>query len=244
MGRRALFITGSSPRLKNQFRESHVKAIRQFEAALTKKQLGLLSGLTSPWKIQQFLDSLPYSSEEIYRSPARVLGDHTGHCFDGALFAAAALRRLDYPPLIVYMIAVRDDDHLLAVYRRNGYWGAVAKSNCVGLRHREPIYRSLRELVMSYFDDYFNTESVKSLRGYTVPIDLSQYDHLNWMTSDEHLEIIADGLDKRRKFKLLTEDMIAHLTPVDKRSYDAGFLGSDWAGLYDPKKHDGGAGTA
>jgi hypothetical protein len=216
-----------------------VTAIKQFEATLTKKQLKVLSGLTSPWKIQQFLDSIPYSSEEVYRCPASVLRDNKGHCFDGALFAAAALRRLGYPPLIVYMIAVRDDDHLLAVYRRNGAWGTVAKSNCVGLRYREPIYRSLRELVMSYFEDYFNTEGVKSLRGYTVPIDLAQYDSLNWMTSDENLEIIADGLDKRRKFKLLTEDGIAGLAPVDKRSYDAGFLGSDWAGLYDPKKHDG-----
>jgi len=215
-----------------------VKAIKQFEAALTKKQLEVLSGLTSPWEIQRFLDGIPYSSEEIYRSPASVLRDNKGHCFDGALFAAAALRRLGYPPLIVYLIAVRDDDHLLAVYQRNGHWGTVAKSNCAGLRYREPIYRSLRELVMSYFDDYFNTESEKTLRGYTVPIDLSQYDHLNWMASDANLDIIADGLDKRRKFKLLTEDMLANLAPVDKRSHDAGFLGSDWAGLYDPKKHD------
>jgi hypothetical protein len=221
-----------------------VTAIKQFEATLTAKQLKVLSGLTSPWKIQQFLDSIPYSSEEVYRCPASVLRDNKGHCFDGALFAAAALRRLGYPPLIVYMIAVRDDDHLLAVYQRNGAWGTVAKSNCVGLRYREPIYRSLRELVMSYFDDYFSTEGVKTLRGYTVPIDLAQYDPLHWMTSDENLEIIADGLDKRRKFKLLTEDRIASLAPVDKRSYDAGFLGSDWAGLYDPKKHDGRESTA
>lgn len=216
-----------------------MRAIKKFESALSKKQLKVLSSLTSPCKIQQFLDRIPYSAEEVYRSPASVLRDNKAHCFDGALFAAAALRRLGYPPLIVYMIAVRDDDHLLAVCQRNGYWGAVAKSNCVGLRYREPIYRSLRELVMSYFDDYFNTEGEKSLRGYTAPIDLSQYDPLDWMTSDANLEIIADGLDKLRKFKLLTEDMIAGLAPVDKRSYDAGFLGSDWAGLYDPKKHDG-----
>ena len=211
---------------------------QRLESALNNKQLKVLSGLTSPGKIQQFLDSIPYSSEEVYRSPASVLRDNKGHCFDGALFAAAALRRLGYPPLIVYLIAVRDDDHLLAVYRSKGYWGTVAKSNCVGLRYREPIYRSLRELVMSYWEDYYNIEGEKTLRGYTVPIDLAQYDPLNWMTSDENLEIIADGLDKRRKFRLLTQDMIANLAPVDKRSYEAGLLGSDWAGLYDPKKHD------
>ncbi len=215
-----------------------MRTIQRLESALNKKQLKVLSALTDPWKIQQYLDSIPYSSEEVYRSPASVLRDAKGHCFDGALFAAAALRRLGYAPLIVYMIAVRDDDHLLAVYRRKGYWGTVAKSNCVGLRYREPIYRSLRELVMSYWEDYFNIEGEKTLRGYTVPIDLAQYDPLNWMTSDKNLEIIADELDKRRKFKLLTEDMIAHLAPVDKRSYEAGLLGSNWAGLYDPKKHD------
>ena len=211
--------------------------VKKFESALNKKQLKVLSALTSPFKIQEFLNGVPYSSEDVYRCPASVLRDNQAHCVDGALFAAAALRRLGYSPLVVYMIAVRDDDHLLAVYRRNGYWGAVAKSNCVGLRYREPIHRSLRELVMSYFDDYFNIEGEKSLRGYTAPIDLSQYDHLDWMTSDANLEIVADGLDKPRKFKVLTEDMIAHLAPVDRRSYDAGFLGSDWAGLYDPKKH-------
>ena len=216
---------------------NQLKAIKRFEAALNKKEQKLLSSLTSPQKVQAFLDRIPYSSEEIYRCPAKVLRDGKGHCFDGALFATAALRRLGYPPLIVYMIAVRDDDHLLAVYQRNGYWGTVAKSNCVGLRYRDPIYRSLRELAMSYFEDYFNIEGEKTLRGYTAPIDLSQYDHLDWMTNDQGLDTIADELDKRRKFKLLTQDMLANLAPVDKRSYDAGFLGSDWAGLYDPKKH-------
>jgi hypothetical protein len=212
-------------------------SVTKFDQALNKKQLKLLSGLTSPLKIQAFLDSLPYSSEEVYRCPASVLRDGKAHCFDGALFAAAVLRRLGYPPLIVYMIAVRDDDHLLAVYMQDSHWGAVAKSNVVGLRYREPIYRSLRELVMSYFEDYYNIEGEKTLRGYTVPIELARYDHLDWMTSDQNLEIIADGLDKPRKFKVLTEDMIARLAPVDQRSFDAGLFGSDWAGLYDPKKH-------
>jgi len=210
--------------------------VEQFEQVLNEKQRQILSDLTNPFKIQTFLDSIPYSSEETYRCPASVLRDGKAHCFDGALFAAAALRQLGYPPRIVYLIAVRDDDHLLAVYRQDSYWGAVAKSNVVGLRYRETIYRSLRELVMSYFEDYFNIEGEKTLRGYTAPIDLARYDHLNWMTSDQNLEIIADELDRPRKFKVLTEDMIARLAPVDKRSLEAGLFGSDWAGLYDPKK--------
>lgn len=214
--------------------------VEQFEQALSQEQRQIMSGLISPFKIQTFLDSIPYSAEEIYRCPASVLRDGKAHCFDGALFAAAALRRLGYPPRIVYLIAVRDDDHLLAVYKQGGYWGSVAKSNVVGLRYREPIYRSLRELVMSYFEDYFNIEGEKTLRGYTAPIDLARYDHLHWMTSDQNLEFIADELDRPRKFKVLTEDMIARLAPVDKRSLEAGLFGSDWAGLYDPKKHPDG----
>ena len=136
------------------------------------------AGLDSPVAIQAFLDAIPYSAEEVYRSPASVLRDRMGHCFDGALFAAAALRRLGHPPRIVDMIAVRDDDHILAVYKRFGCWGAVAKSNYVGLRFREPIYRSLRELVLSYFELFYNVAGEKTLRAYTVPLDLSGFDRI------------------------------------------------------------------
>jgi hypothetical protein len=182
--------------------------------------------------IQGFLDGIPYSADPIYRSPRSVLRDRKAHCFDGALFAAAALRSLGHPPLIVDLQAVRDDDHMLAVFKRDGCYGAVAKSNFVGLRFREPIYRSLRELAVSYFSDYYNLERERTLRAYTAPLNLARLDHLAWMTSDELLEQVADRLDRSRRFPLLTDRMIESLTPVDQRTYDAGMLGVNPDGLY------------
>jgi hypothetical protein len=156
------------------------------------------------------------------------------------LFAAAILRRLGHPPLIVEMLPNdRDDDHLLALYKLNGHWAAVAKSNFVGLRFREPIYRTLRELVMSYFEQFYNVEREKTLRSYTLPLNLKAFDKWNWMTSDEHLERIARNLDRIRKVPVLTEPMISTLSLVDERSYRAGLLEANERGLYKPASKSG-----
>jgi len=214
-----------------------MKAVEAFDQSLNKKELKLISNLTSPVKIQAFLDSIPYSAEDTYRCPLRVLRDRKAHCFDGAMFAAAALRRLGYPPLILDMLPHNDDDHLLALYQRDGHWGAVAKSNFVGLRFREPVYRTLRELVVSYFEDFYNVDREKTLRGYTVPLNLSALDPLKWMTCDETMDVIADKLDKIRKVYLLTDKMVAGLARVDERSYQAGLMGVNAAGLYKPQRY-------
>jgi hypothetical protein len=212
-----------------------VPAMKGFEQALTKPERRLLSGLTSPNRIQAFLDNLTYSPESGYRCPLRVLREKIAHCFDGALFGAAALRRLGHQPLVLYMIATaRDDDHLLAIYKRDGYWGAVAKSNFVGLRFREPVYRTLHELVMSYFEPYYNVAREKTLRSYTVPLNLRPYDKLNWMMKDEPLERIAERLDEIRKFPVLTRRAVRGLSLVDERSYRAGMYGLDRKGLFSP----------
>lgn len=192
--------------------------------------------LTTPFKIQTYLDHIPYSEDPFYRSPRRVLQDGKAHCFDGALFAACVLRQIGQRPLIIDILADNDDDHLLAIYKIRGYLGAVAKSNFVGLRFREPIYRTLRELVLSYFESYYNVEKEKTLRGYTVTLDLSCFDHLQWMTSDENLEKIAEALDRIRQIKILIPAMIKNLNPVDDRSYQAGMLGINEAGLYRPER--------
>ena len=212
-------------------------SLQSFDDYLTATELAVLNGLDSPLKIQTFLNETPYSTEAIYRSPLTVLRDRRAHCFDGALFAAAALRRLGYPPLIVEMLPnERDDDHLLAVYKRDNYWGAVAKSNFVGLRYREPIHRTLRELLLSYFEDYFNIAGEKTLRGYTLPLNLVTCDRWNWMTDDEHLDEIANRLDRQRRVTLLTPAMEQNLAPVDPRTLKAGLLGADQEGLYKPKE--------
>jgi hypothetical protein len=202
----------------------------------TRDELKVLSGLSSPYKIQTFLDSLPYSIEPVYRCPRSVLRDRQAHCYDGAMFAAAALQRLGYPPVILNMMAERDDEHLVAIFQEDGHWGAVGKSNCVWLRFREPVYRSVRELLMSYFEQYYNIEGMRSLRSYLRPFDLRMVAHLNWLTDDAAMDSVANRLDQRRRIPLVSPAMIKRLSPMDKRSFDAGFMGSDWAGLYNPSQ--------
>ena len=209
--------------------------VEDFDQVVTKSEGREIAQLTTPNKIQVFLDGFPYRAEAIYRCPLRVFRERIAHCFDGALFAAAALRRLGYPPLVLEMFPNdRDDDHMLALYKRDGHWGAVAKSNFVGLRFREPIYRTLRELMMSYFEQFYNVGREKTLRGYTVPLNLKAFGRINWMTSDEPLERIGKQLDKIRKIRVLSRRMVAGLSPVDDRAYQAGLLGAIKRGLYSP----------
>lgn len=212
-----------------------MSALSDFHQILKQSERRLIGSLTAPTKIQRFLDGLPYSTDQIYRCPLRVLRDRVAHCFDGALFAAMALRRLGFSPLILEMVPNdRDDDHLLALYKLGGYWGAVAKSNFVGLRFREPIFRNLRELVMSYFEQYYNVEREKTLRSYTLPINLKAFDPFNWMTHDESVERIAKKLDEARKIPILSPSMISNLSLVDERSYRAGLMEANERGLYKP----------
>jgi hypothetical protein len=215
-------------------------SFEDFMLTLTQTERLTMGRLTSPSLIQSFLDETLYSADPFYRCPLRVLRERTAHCFDGALFAAAALRRIGYPPLILEMLPNdRDDDHLLAVFKRDEHWGAVAKSNFIGLRFREPVYRTLRELVMSYFEQFYNVEREKTLRGYTLPLNLKSLDKTEWMTRDEPLEAIAQRLDEIRRFELLTPDMIDNLSLLDKRASKAGLVGVNEAGLYRPGKISG-----
>ena len=203
-------------------------------APWTAEERAFLGTLSSPAAIQAFLDSIPYSTDPIYRSPRSVMRDRKAHCFDGAVLAAAALRRLGHRPLIIDLRAWRDDDHVLALHSFQGHVGCVSKSNVSLLRFREPVFRSIRELVMSYFEFYFNVESQKALREYSVPVDLSQFDARGWTHDDATMEVIAQRLDTIHHHTLLTPAMIANLTLTDARTYDACLLGSDDAGLYKP----------
>ena len=200
--------------------------------AWTKGELSILRRLSSPYRIQRYVDALAYRAEDDPGCPRRVMAERTANCYDGAIFAAAALRRIGYPPLLLDMWAVRDDDHVLAVFEEAGHFGAVAKSNFVGLRFREPVYRTLRELVLSYFEDYFNADGEKTLRQWSGLLDLRRFDHLNWTFSDEHLQYISDRLDALPHHALLTKGMERRLSPVDPRSLEAGMLGTLAEGLY------------
>jgi len=211
--------------------------LARLETFLTAEQRAAWEGLNSPFQIQGFLDQIPYSADPFNRCPLRVLQDRLANCFDGALLAAAALRRLDYPPLLVNLFPApdTDDDHLLAIFRRHGCYGALAKSNTVGLRFREPIYRSLRELVMSYFEFYYNVLGQKTLRSYTRPLNLRALDALGWMWSDEALDPLIARLEALPRIPLLTAEMEAELAPMDRRTFEGGLLGADDAGLWHPK---------
>lgn len=188
-----------------------------------------LSALSSPAKIQQFLDNeICYNLEpggDTCYSPRMVLRKRMAHCIEGAMLAAVGLRRLGYPPLLVDLEAVRDSDHVLAVYRVDGHWGAVAKSDYSGLRSREPVYRTIRELVMSYFEHYFNPAGEKTLRGYSRPVNLQQFDRQDWMTSEQDVWMVPNYLCDIRHTPVATKAMLRKLAPMDKRLFAAGRLG-------------------
>jgi hypothetical protein len=202
----------------------------------TPKERKLLASLRTPFAVQRYLDGCAYGSEPIYRSPRSVMRDGKAHCFDGAMFAAAALERLGFPPLLVDLRAVRDDDHVLAVFRVDGCWGAVAKSNFVGLRWRDPVFRSLRELAMSYFDAYFNTVRERSLRSFSRPVSLRAFERLAWRIDDAAMDVIAARLDAAPHTELLTPQQVKRLAPVDERSWAGQTVGTDAKGLYDASR--------
>jgi len=189
-----------------------------------------LRRLGAPEKIQRFLDvDVGYNKEPggaTCRSPRRVLRDRVAHCLEGALFAAAALRAQGFPPLLLDLEAVRDDDHVLAIFKQRGRWGAVAKSNFAGLRYREPVYRTLRELVMSYFEHYFNLRGEKTLRNYSRPVNLARFDRIGWMTTEQDLWAVSDHLFAISHTPLLPRGLEWRLARVDKRLFAAGLVGT------------------
>jgi hypothetical protein len=197
---------------------------------LTKEEVRSLRGLKGPERIQRFLDEeIGYNKErdgETCRSPRRVLRDRLAHCAEGAYLAAAALRILGRPPLIVDLVAVRDDDHLLAVFKEDGRWGAIGKSNYSGLRFREPVYLTVRELAMSYYPHYYNLKGELTLRAFSRPMNLSRFDRDHWMTSETDLFYIGDHLNTLPHTEILTLPMSRKRRKLDQRLYDAGLVGT------------------
>jgi len=193
----------------------------------TPRELRALRALGSPIGIQRALDAMPYHLAGTAWSPRRVLRERTAHCLEGAIFAATALRALGFPPLLLDLEAVQDTDHVIAVFRVRGCWGAIAKSNFSGLRYREPVYRTLRELVMSYFEGYINLRGERTLRAFSRPVNLTRFDRsrAGWMTSEGDLWWVAEHLLGIGHTRLLSPAMIRALTRVDRRSLAAGLVG-------------------
>jgi hypothetical protein len=203
---------------------------RAIENGFSKTELRALTALKTPYCVQRFLDEdIGYNKEPhgiTCRSPRRVLRDRIAHCMEGAMLAAAALRVLGHPPLLVDLEAVRDDDHVLAVFRARSHWGAIAKSNYAGLRYREPVYRTLRELAMSYFEHYYNLKGEKTLRTYSRPVNLTRFDPIGWMTAEEDVWAIPEHLVIIPHIPLLQPGMDRKLARMDARLFAAGRLGA------------------
>jgi len=171
------------------------------------------------------IDGLTYQYADTAGSPQRVLRERAGHCLEGALLAAAAFRLNGRPPLVMDLEGVRDDDHVVTLYRDRGLWGAVAKSNYAGLRFRAPVYRTLRELAMSYFEHYYNLRGERTLRAYSVAVNLARLDRKNWMTSEEEVWCVPEALIAARHFELFPDKVARDLPRLDRRSFEAGRYG-------------------
>jgi hypothetical protein len=201
----------------------------------TAEERRILATLSTPERIQRFLDEeLGYNHEkdgETCRSPRAVLRDRIAHCGEGSIFAAAALRFHGRTPLVIQLRAVRDTDHVLALFaapngRGGRAWGAVAKSNYAGLRYRSAVYRTVRDLVLSYFEDYYSPSGERTLRTFTRPVDLSRFDARGWETTEGNICDVADWIATRRFHPLLTPTLARNLSRVDARLYHSGLVGS------------------
>lgn len=195
---------------------------------LTSEESGLLRRLDAPWKVQAYLDSFTINHEpegDTCLSPRRVMRERRAHCLEGAMLAALAFRLHGQPPLVLDLTSSpRDFDHVVALYKRHGCWGAVSKTNHAVLRFREPVYRTLRELALSYFHEYFNEEGHKTLRSYSRSVDLSRFDGQGWMTSEEDVWFVERHLYDVKHYPLLNRAQIASLRKAHPMEMKAGEL--------------------
>ena len=181
---------------------------------LTRTELVALRRLRTPQKIQDFLNTLPANFElrgETYRSPRRVLRDKTAHCFEGALLAAATFLMRGEPPLLLDLWTdpkMPDGDHVVALFRRRGYWGAVSKTNHAVLRYREPVYKTVRELALSYFHEYFLDDGRKTLRSFSRPFNLRPYLKRSWLTEEKDLHWLVRALDRSPHEKIVPQTAV------------------------------------
>ncbi len=186
---------------------------------LTTQELKVLRSLNTAPKIQDFLDALPINFEkngETYMSPRRVLRERTAHCMEGAMLAALAFRLEGHKPLVMDLkVTDEDDDHVIAVFQRNGLWGAISKTNHGTCRYRDPIYRNIRELAMTYFHEYAEPKGKKILRSYSRPVDLSRFDKRGWMTAEEEIYYVPEYIDAVRHYDVLPNSSVGYLRLAD-----------------------------
>ncbi|OGL87223.1 hypothetical protein A3I40_03640 [Candidatus Uhrbacteria bacterium RIFCSPLOWO2_02_FULL_48_12] len=188
-----------------------------------RQEMKLLRALNSPSRIQDYLETIKINFADTCLSPRRVIREKKAHCLEGAMMAAAALLIHGERPLLLDLRAVkRDDDHVVALFRQDNHWGAISKTNHAVLRYREPVYKNIRELVMSYFHEYFLNNGKKTLREYSQPIDLTRFLKRGWLTSKDDLWYISEYLDAVPHKKILNSSSIAKLRRADPIEIKAG----------------------
>ncbi|MBI5296101.1 MAG: hypothetical protein HY869_11555 [Chloroflexi bacterium] len=203
--------------------------LSDFESHLSPDLLSTFQSLTSPFLIQQYLDSMTYQAVERDRSPLNVMRDNQSHCLDGGLLAALALWRIGFRPLI---LDIRpdpgaDDDHVLALYQLDGRWGALAKSNYVNLGFREAVHKNFRELVMTYFEHYASIHQTKALRAYTRPFDVSKFKPADWAWNEDSTVKLYKRFYSLKPIPLISPQMAGRLNPVTDRNYACETLFTD-----------------
>lgn len=199
----------------------------------TPEEKKFLKALNTPEKIQHFIDGLEYNGSDDAASVRHVLMSKDAHCLEGGFVACAAMEFLGHKPLMVSLQAEDDDHHVLSVYKGKHGWGCISKSNTALLKGRDPVYRDIRELVMSYFDFYFNVNRVKALYAYSNPINLDRMGY-DWRTGDENLVGLGHDMNDYKHFEIVSEKTLKKLPKATKLLKDACFLGADMDGLFQP----------
>jgi hypothetical protein len=198
----------------------------------TRDERNFLKSLRSPEKIQHYLDSLSYNSVNDAASVRYILMSGDAHCLEGGFVAAAALEFQGHPPLMLSLQAEDDDHHVITIYKGRHGWGSLSKSNTTLLRGRDPVYKSLRELVMSYFEFYFNVKGVKALYAYSNPINLDGFKKWDWRTGDENLDDMGKSMNDFVHYEIVPQNVLKKLPKATRIIQDACFLGANPDGLY------------
>jgi len=193
----------------------------------TVEEIRLFRKLSTPAKIQDYLNSLAFNFEKgsYCMSPRFVVKNKKAHCVEGAVFASAVLEFHGFHPLIIDLRSTSkpyDYDHVIAVYKKDGFFGSISKTNHGVLRYREPVYKTIRELVMSFFHEYFLDTGLKTLREYSVPLNLNKFNKINWRTAEGDISEIAEYLDEVKHFKILSPKQIKNLRKADKIEIEMG----------------------
>ncbi len=192
----------------------------------TKREISFMKKLNTPARVQDFLNSLSqnfeYDGIDRVRSPIMVLREGCAHCIEGAILGAYILSLHGFKPLVMHLEATQEDfDHVVVPFQQDGLWGALSKTNHAVLRYREPVYRSIRELVMSYFHEYFTDKGVKTLRRYSRPLDLNIFED-DWATADGELWGIDEELDAIKHYDIFPKNWSGKLRLADEIEREAG----------------------